>query len=93
MLFTPILRLIAWIPLVGALISKVIAFACIIFSVLWASMLHFSVMGVAWIFYRPLTGFMMLLGVATIVAIMSYGDGSKYDISQLDIDIDNYYGS
>jgi hypothetical protein len=93
MLFTPIIRILSWIPLVGALLSKIIAFACIIFALLWASMLHFAVMGVAWIFYRPLFGILMLLAVGAIAAFMSYGDGSKYDISTLDLDIDNYYGA
>ena len=43
--------------------------------------LHFFVMGVAWIFYRPLFGLLMLLGCAGIVAAMSYGDGGPYDIT------------
>jgi hypothetical protein len=75
LLFTPIIRLLAWIPLVGALLSKIIAFAVGIFAVIWASMLHFAVMGVAWIFYRPLFGCLMLLFTASIVALMNYGDG------------------
>jgi len=81
MLFTPIIRLIAMIPLLGAILSKTIAFACIIFALLWASMIHFFVMGVAWIFYRPLFGLLMLIGCAGIVAAMSYGDGGPYDIT------------
>lgn len=88
MLFTPIIRILSWIPLVGALLSKIIAFACIIFALLWASMLHFAVLAVAWIFYRPLFGFLMLLFVVGIGAAMCYGDGSKYDVSKLDLDID-----
>jgi hypothetical protein len=81
LLFTPIIRILSWIPLVGALLSKIIAFAVIIFALLWASMLHFAVLAIAWIFYRPLFGFLMLLFVLAIGAAMCYGDGSKYDIS------------
>lgn len=88
MLFTPIIKLLAWIPLVGALLSKIIAFAVGIFALIWASMLHFTVMGVAWIFYRPLFGCLMLLMAAGIFAAMNYGDGGTYDISTLDLDID-----
>lgn len=75
MIFSPIIRLIAWIPLIGALISKVVSWALLIFAVLWSTMLHFTIMGVAWIFYRPLFGFLMLMGVACCVVLMSYGDG------------------
>lgn len=93
MLFTPLIRLLAWIPLLGWLLSNIIAFAAALFAVCWASMLHFTVMGIAWIFYRPLFGFLMLVAAAAIVAVVNYGDGSTYDISQLDLDIDNYYGT
>ena len=33
------------------------------------------------------------VAAAAIVAVVNYGDGSTYDISQLDLDIDNYYGA
>jgi len=60
LLFAPILSLLNWIPLVGKLISTIVGFAAIIFSLVWGSMLHLMVMTVAWIFYRPLFGILLL---------------------------------
>lgn len=81
LLFTPIIKLIAWIPLLGALLSNIIAFACLIFSIVWASMLHCIVLAVAWIVYRPMYGALMLLAVFIGIIAMSYGDGGTYDIT------------
>ena len=60
LLFAPILSLLNWIPLVGKLISTIAGFAAIIFSLVWGSMIHLMVMAVAWIFYRPLFGILLL---------------------------------
>ena len=74
-LFSPIIALFAWIPLVGGLLSGVVAFAAGVFALIWASMLHFLVMGVSWIVYRPLFGILLLAGVGAGVAILTFGDG------------------
>lgn len=82
LLFSPIIKLLAWIPLLGWLFSTIFAWAVGIFAVIWASMLHLAILGIAWIFYRPLFGFLMLLGVASIVVLMNYGDENEYDVSK-----------
>jgi len=74
-LFSPIIALFAWIPLVGGLLSGIIAFAAGVFALVWATTLHFFVMGVSWIVYRPLLGLLLLTGVGIGIAIMYMGDG------------------
>jgi hypothetical protein len=76
-LFSPIIALFAWIPLVGGLLSGVVAFAAGVFALVWASTLHFLIMGVSWLVYRPLFGILMLAGVGAGIAILSMGDGKS----------------
>lgn len=75
LLFSPIISLFAWIPLVGGLLSGVVAFAVGVFAFIWATMLHFLVMGVSWIVYRPLFGLLLLSGVVGGIVLLNYGDG------------------
>jgi len=75
LLFSPVINLLAWIPLVGGLLSGVVAFAVTVFALIWASMLHFLIMGVSWLVYRPLFGIIMLAGVGVGIAILTMGDG------------------
>ena len=49
LLFSPIIKLLAWIPLVGWLLAAIIKFAAVIFAIIWGSLLHLIVMCVAWI--------------------------------------------
>jgi len=74
-LFAPFIALFAWIPLVGGLLSGVIAFAAGVFALIWATMLHFLIMGISWLVYRPLFGILMLAGVGAGIAILNMGDG------------------
>jgi hypothetical protein len=75
LLFTPILRLVSWIPLVGFLIVKLLAMAALIFSFVWATMLHFFVLSIAWVFYRPCFGACMLLACGVCLGLTTYGSG------------------
>jgi hypothetical protein len=60
LLFAPVLSLLNWIPLVGKLIAVIVGYAALIFSLIWGSMIYIMVMTVAWIFYRPLFGILLL---------------------------------
>jgi hypothetical protein len=82
MLFSPIINLLAWIPLVGGLLSGVVAFAVGIFALIWATMLHFLIMGTSWLVYRPLFGLLLLSAVAGGVAFLYLGDGSKIAMAE-----------
>ena len=70
LLFSPIIKLLSWIPLVGWLLVAIIKFAAIIFAVIWGSLIHLIVMCVAWIVYRPLIGVIMLVTIGFTLYII-----------------------
>ena len=70
MLFTPIITLLNWIPLVGALLGGIFFAAAFIFSLIWGTMIHLIVLMVAWIAWRPCYGLCLLVCIALIVGIM-----------------------
>ena len=76
LLFTPIIALLKWIPLVGGLLAGAFFVAVVVFSCVWSIMLHFSIMGFSWLFYRPVFGILMLGGVAAGVAVLVLGGGN-----------------
>ena len=46
------------------------------FSFVWATILHFAIMGFSWLFYRPVFGILMLGGVAAGIAVLALGGGN-----------------
>ena len=70
LLFSPIIHLLAWIPLVGKLLAAIVFFAVVIFALVWATMLHFLILGTSWLVYRPLYGILMLSVVGISICIM-----------------------
>jgi len=72
LLFSPFIALFAWIPLVGGLLSGVVAFAAGVFALIWATMLHFFIMAVSWLVYRPLFGILLLAGVGVGIGLLNY---------------------
>ena len=72
LLFSPFIALLNWIPFVGFLLAGVLAVAAIIFSLVWATFLHFLILAISWVFYRPLFGAAMLVGVGLMIGIMCY---------------------
>lgn len=53
MIFTPVIVLLKWIPLIGALLGGIAAFASFLFALLVGLTLSFLVMAAAWLFFRP----------------------------------------
>lgn len=72
LLFSPIIKLLAWIPLVGGLLSTVLSFAAFIFALVFATCIHFLILSVAWIVYRPLFGLLMLSITVALIGLMQY---------------------
>jgi len=72
LLFSPIIALLNWIPLVGWLLANILSAVVFIFSLIWASTLHFLILGVAWIVYRPLYGLLLLSGTALLCFLMFF---------------------
>ena len=73
LLFMPVIKLLAWIPLVGFLLSKVLAVAAFLFALVWATLLHFTILAVSWILYRPLYALLLLAAVGVCAAAISQG--------------------
>ena len=64
----PIIALLKWIPLVGWLLGGVVSAAAFLFALVVGSVLAILVIAIAWVFYRPLFGVLML----TLVGIGVY---------------------
>jgi hypothetical protein len=60
LLFAPIIGLIAWIPLVGSLLSTIVAFAAFIFSLIVGTTVACLILALAWLVFRPLYGVILL---------------------------------
>ena len=73
LLFSPIITLFSWIPLVGHLLATILTFAAFIFALLWATILQFFIMAASWLFYRPVYGICLLTLVGLGIALMVYG--------------------
>lgn len=67
-LFMPVIKLLQWIPLVGWLLGGVVAFAAFVFALIVGTVISCLVIAIAWVFYRPLIGVLML----TLVGIGVY---------------------
>ena len=83
LLFTPIIKLLSWIPLVGFLLAAVLKFAVAIFALVWASTLHFLVLAVSWMVYRPLYGLLCLSAVGVCIGMLCYSDGKTLTQDQI----------
>jgi len=62
LLFSPIIALLKWIPLVGWLLGGLVSVAAFIFALLVGTIISTFVIAVAWVFFRPLIGIPLLIG-------------------------------
>jgi len=60
MLFSPIITLLKWIPLVGALLGSIVSLAAFIFSLIVGGTTACLVLAIAWLVFRPLIGASLL---------------------------------
>ncbi len=72
-LFSPIIALFKFIPLVGYFIAHAIAIVTWIFSFVISIILTLLTIAVAWIWYRPLFGILLLVGVGAGIAVLCIG--------------------
>jgi hypothetical protein len=71
-MFSPIIALVSFIPLVGTMIAWGISIAVWIFAILVGTIFTLLTIAIAWIFYRPFYGLILVSVVVVIVLIMSY---------------------
>lgn len=72
LLFTPLVKFLTFIPLFGWLLSTVAAIALMIFSIVVGGTISLFVIGIAWLFYRPLFGATLLVFVGVSVYFMLF---------------------
>lgn len=83
LLFSPIIKLFSWIPLVGFLLAGIIKFAAAIFALVWATTLHFLVLSISWLVYRPLFGLLCLAAVGVGITMLCYSNGQTLTPEQI----------
>lgn len=75
-LFSPIMALLEFIPLVGSLMSFAVAIAAGIFAFIVGLVISCLVIAIAWVFYRPLVGLSLLaLAGIGLYLIFIFPDG------------------
>ena len=77
LLFSPVIKLLDMIPLIGWLLSWIVALAAIIFAVIVGLTLSILTIAIAWLFFRPLIGVPLLLLVGVSIYLTFFYDWSK----------------
>ena len=75
MIFTPIIAILKWIPLIGALLGGVATLASFLFALLVGVTLSLLNIAVAWLFFRPCLALSLLTLVALGVYMIFEWDG------------------
>jgi hypothetical protein len=70
-MFAPLLELIVWIPFVGWLIAHGVSFVILIFSFVFSTTVVAMLIGLAWIYYRPVKG-IIFFSIAIIGIIIMF---------------------
>ena len=70
LLFSPIIALLKWIPLVGWLLGGVVAVAAGVTALIVGTATQMLTMAIAWLFYRPMFGVLLLTGVAVLITVI-----------------------
>ena len=70
LLFSPKINLISWIPLIGGLLSYVLALAAAIIGFVLGSVKFTIVFALAWIRYRPILGVLLLVSILILITVL-----------------------
>ena len=84
LLFSPIIKLISWIPFVGWLLSSLAAVAAFLFAVIVGLNLALLTIAIAWLFYRPYIGVPLLLLVATTAYMIFFWTPAETTVAETD---------
>ena len=72
LLFNPIIKLLAFIPLIGWLLAGVAVVAAIVFALIWGTLLHFLILAAAWLVYRPLYALLLISAIVGIILLVIF---------------------
>jgi len=70
LLLTPVMNIIAYIPLIGKTIASIIGFAVFFAALIVAFALSTVTVSLAWLFFRPLITISLLAGMGVIVYVL-----------------------
>jgi hypothetical protein len=87
LLFSPIISLLDWIPLVGGLLSTIVAFAAAIFSIVVGLSISCLTIAVAWVFFRPLIGILLLACTAAGIYLCFFFDPEQFGLKPNSSDV------
>ena len=77
LLFSPIIALLNWIPLVGFLLGGIVAIAAAIFAFVVGTVLSVLVIAISWVVYRPLIGCILLTAVGLGIFLIFFFPGGE----------------
>jgi hypothetical protein len=63
LLFSPVIALLSWIPLVGTLLGFIAKLAALVFALIVGTTVASLILGLAWLFFRPVIGVSLLTWV------------------------------
>ena len=70
--FSPIIALVAWIPLVGYMLAQGISIVVFVFALITAGTLTSLTIACAWLYYRPLYGLLFLTLVGLGIGLLFF---------------------
>ena len=76
-LFSPIMALLNWIPLVGWLLSSIVAVAAVIFAVVVGLTISLLTIAIAWVFFRPVIGITLLIITSISIYLIFFYNWSE----------------
>lgn len=80
LLFSPIIAVLKWIPLVGWLLGGVVSIAAFVFALIVGLVISMLVIAIAWVFYRPLIGITLLVAVGVGVYFIFFFNKGEYEV-------------
>lgn len=72
LLFCPVYSLLGWFPLFGQFISSIGKFIGIVIGLIMGTLLSTVVIAIAWLFYRPKIGIILLFIIGLIFGYIAY---------------------
>lgn len=73
LLFSPIINLFKFIPLIGYFLENIVSFAAVMFAFVIGSVLHIMTLVVAWFFHRPCFAMFLLVSVSLLISLLFMG--------------------
>jgi hypothetical protein len=70
LIFDPIIQIIGYIPLVGGIVGGVVGFAVFLAAMLLCLPLFLATVSIAWLFYRPLIGLILVVISGALAGII-----------------------